>query len=155
MTTIEAEVQKKRRRVKVRKPKAEAGADTGQTESTATTAPRLKKRKNKGGTATVKSGDTRKPSLDEKAAAADGFPTKKDGSLSAKGIPCLFSGEQTINPKARFLPGYDAKLKSVLVRVEKGELNVNDIPVLARQWMTQEPLVGFAINAKGKLIRAA
>jgi len=76
------------------------------------------------------------------------------GRQSAKGLPCLFSGEQTITPKARFLPGFDAKLKSVLLRVEKGTADSSEIPALARQWMQKEPLVGFRMEGDD-LVRVA
>lgn len=89
-----------------------------------------------------------------KVTFAEEISLDSKGRQSAKGLPCLFSGEQTITPKAKFLPGFDAKLKSVLLRVEKGTADASEIPALARQWMQKEPLVGFRMEGND-LVRVA
>ena len=89
-----------------------------------------------------------------KVTFAEEIALDSKGRQSAKGLPCLFSGEQTITPKAKFLPGFDAKLKSVLLRVERGTADSSEIPALARQWMQREPLVGFRMEGD-ELVRVA
>lgn len=81
------------------------------------------------------------------------IPKDKKGNWTARGLPCLFSGEQTITPKAKFLSGNDARLKSVILKVLKGDAKMEDLPPLARRWMTvtDVPLVGYLIR-RGKLV---
>lgn len=89
----------------------------------------------------------------------DNIPVNEDGSLSAEGLPCLFSGKPTIKPKAKFLPGYDAKMKSLLLKIFRGEegVSVADIPPQAVPFLKNKAgLVGFRLkNNKLTQIEAA
>lgn len=92
------------------------------------------------------------PTVDPTAGDTE-IPKDKTGKFTAKGLPCLFSGEQTVTPKAKFISGNDAKLKSIMLKVLKKEATMEDIPALARRWMAVAgPLVGFQI-VKGKLVQ--
>lgn len=42
-------------------------------------------------------------------------------------------GKPVGRPRSQFLPGHDAKLKSILIKVEKGKLKESDIPEAARK----------------------
>lgn len=107
---------------------------------------------------------TRKPRKDKgikrgprKTAAsvkAETVKAVKGPKAKAAGGTCLFSGEPTLGKKSRFLPGYDAKLKSVLLKVMGGEAKMSDIPSAARKALVEGPVVGFRINANGELYKS-
>lgn len=60
---------------------------------------------------------------------------------------CLFSGQPTSSKRSRFLPGHDAKLKSLLLNVVRGEAKVSDIPKPALRILKDgETLVGFKLS---------
>lgn len=66
--------------------------------------------------------------------------TKKAGGV------CLFSGSTTGKPSSRFLPGNDAKLKSVLLKVARGELKTSDIPAPAASVLRKDGLWGYTLE---------
>jgi hypothetical protein len=78
------------------------------------------------------------------ATPAKAAPAKKDdGKLSAKGLSCLCGcGQATLTDSARFIPGHDAKLKSVLLKVERGELTEPSIPKIARPFLQKSKMSG-------------
>lgn len=64
-----------------------------------------------------------------------------------EGGVCLFSGEATSSKRSRFRPGYDAKLKSLLLNVVRGEAKMSEIPKPALRVLKDgETLVGFKLN---------
>ena len=68
-------------------------------------------------------------------------PVTKEGGV------CLFSGESTSSKRSRFLPGYDAKLKSLLLGVVRGTAKMSDIPKPALRVLKDgETLVGFKLS---------
>lgn len=77
----------------------------------------------------------------------------QDGRPTGRGFPCLWSGEKTIRPEARFVPGYDAKLKGQLRLVEKGQAPISSVSREARWFLMVDQLCGYEIR-KGKLQRA-
>jgi hypothetical protein len=67
--------------------------------------------------------------------------------IAAEGGVCLFSGEPTSSKRSRFLPGHDAKLKSVLLNVHRGNAKMNEIPKPAMRILKSgETLVGFKLD---------
>lgn len=65
---------------------------------------------------------------------------------------CLFTGQPTSSKRSRFLPGHDAKLKSVLLKVARGEAAMSAVPRPALKVLqTGEPLVGFKLTEAGNL----
>lgn len=53
-----------------------------------------------------------------------------------RGLPCLSgSGNPTINSDAAFAPGGDAKLKSIILKINKGELPESAIPEIVRPFL--------------------
>lgn len=71
--------------------------------------------------------------------------------LDAKGLKCLFSGKPTKTAKARFLPGYDAKMKSLLLNIMRGNAKMDEIRSDALPFLkSPEGLVGFRLVG-GKL----
>ncbi len=76
---------------------------------------------------------------------------KDKEKLTAKGLKCLFSGKPTKTAKARFLPGYDAKMKSLLLNIMRGNAEMGDIRSDALPFLkSPEGLVGFRLVG-GKL----
>lgn len=74
-----------------------------------------------------------------KAEAAEQTSTKK--GPSAKGLSCLCGcGQPTKTDAAKFIPGHDAKLKSVLLKVERGELPKSEVPEIAKPFLQRSPL---------------
>ena len=64
---------------------------------------------------------------------------------------CLFSGLPTGSAKSRFLPGHDAKLKSLLLKVTRGDAKLSTVPAPALKILrTGEPLVGFQLDTTTK-----
>lgn len=75
------------------------------------------------------------------AAAAPAKDKKLQGGI------CLFSGEPTGSKTSHFLPGYDAKLKSLLIKVFRGEVSKKEIPSQALPFLRREKgLVGFRLE---------
>lgn len=74
--------------------------------------------------------------------------TKKATTKAAKkeGGVCIFSGVPTSSKRSRFAPGNDAKLKSVLLKVARGEAKVSDIPATAAAVLRKETLWGFSLS---------
>lgn len=67
-------------------------------------------------------------------------PAAKEGGV------CLFSGEPTSSKRSRFRPGYDAKLKSLLLNVVRGDAKMSEIPKPALRVLKDgETLVGFKL----------
>jgi hypothetical protein len=69
----------------------------------------------------------------------------KNKSTSGRGT-CLFSGKPTASARSRFLPGNDAKLKGVLIRVFRGEEAISAIPKAAVPVLRDTGLVGFKLK---------
>lgn len=74
-------------------------------------------------------------------------PAKKasdNGKLSAEGLSCLCGcGQPTKTDKAKFIPGHDAKLKSLLLRLERGEAEKGErVPEIAKKFLQKSPLSG-------------
>lgn len=60
---------------------------------------------------------------------------------SAKGLPCLCGcGQPTRTEKAKFIPGHDAKLKGVLLKVERGELPKSAVPDVAKPFLARSTM---------------
>lgn len=75
---------------------------------------------------------------------------KTTRAASTEGGTCLVTGEATSNKRSRFLPGHDAKLKSVLLKVMRGEAKPSEIPSGARKVLQGgETLVGFRMTDSG------
>lgn len=66
---------------------------------------------------------------------------------------CLFSGQPTGSKRSRFLPGNDAKLKSTLLKVHRGELKLegNVRKAAIEQLRSETGLVGFKLDKNNKL----
>lgn len=56
---------------------------------------------------------------------------------------CLFSGKPVRGRKARFLPGYDAKMKSLLLKVSRGQEKIAAVPKAALDALKTDGLLGF------------
>lgn len=67
-------------------------------------------------------------------------------ALKKVGGVCIFSGVPTSSKRSRFAPGNDAKLKSVLLKVARGEAKVSDIPATSAAVLRKETLWGFSLN---------
>jgi hypothetical protein len=82
-----------------------------------------------------------------------GIPRDTAGRGIVKGLGCLFNGQKKIRDKARFFPGNDARLTSLLVKVQHGDASVADVRPEAIAFL-QEPggMAGFKIE-NGRLIR--
>ncbi len=66
---------------------------------------------------------------------------------------CLWSGETTGG--GNFRPGYDAKMKGLLIRVTRGEAKLSEIPnqaLVTPLLKREEGLVGFRLEG-GKLVK--
>ena len=67
----------------------------------------------------------------------------KDGKKSAKGLSCLCGcGQATLTDAAKFRPGHDAKLKGVLLKVERGELPKSNVPEIAKPFLQRSEMSG-------------
>ena len=88
--------------------------------------------------------------------ALDAFEWYADrvGRPTGRGFPCLWSGEKTIRPEARFIPGYDAKMKSQLQRIVVGKAEIASISLEARWFLMTDQMCGFKIR-EGILQRAS
>lgn len=74
----------------------------------------------------------RKAVLQEKKAAKSGGKEKAVRVKKEKTMgPCLDGCGAMVG--ARFFPGHDAKLKAIIVKVERGELDLDDIPEPAQE----------------------
>lgn len=61
---------------------------------------------------------------------------KESKGPSAKGLSCLCGcGQATVTDSAKFIPGHDAKLKGLLLKVERGELPKNQVPEIAKPFL--------------------
>lgn len=77
------------------------------------------------------------------AAEATAVAEPKAKKKSAKGLPCLCGcGQPTITDSARFIPGHDAKLKGLLLKVERGELKKSAIPEVAKPFLQKSAMSG-------------
>lgn len=86
-----------------------------------------------------------------KTAPAKAARTKAPAAEKEVGT-CLFTGQPTSSKRSRFLPGHDAKLKSVLLKVARGEAAMSAVPRPALKVLqTGEPLVGFKLTEAGNL----
>jgi len=81
-----------------------------------------------------------------KKAAKPAAKAEKKVAKKRAGV-CLFSGEPTSG--GNFRPGYDAKMKSLLLSVVRGDKKLSDIPPAALPFLKRtEGLVGFRLNGK-------
>jgi hypothetical protein len=82
-----------------------------------------------------------------------GIPRDARGRGISKGLGCLFSGQKKIRDAARFYPGNDARLTSLLVKVADGRAAITDVRPEALAFL-QEPggMAGFKIE-ENRLIR--
>jgi hypothetical protein len=87
---------------------------------------------------------TRKPRKDK--------GMKRNGKIvKIRGV-CLFSGSPTKGKKSRFLPGNDAKLKSVLIKVHGDSAPMGAIPRTALDALKSPGgILGFKITDSGTL----
>ncbi len=78
---------------------------------------------------------------------------RKSAKFKSTGGVCLYSGKKTAKPTSRFLPGNDARLKSLLIKVLAGKASLSSVPDRAQDILrSREGLLGFRIR-KGKLSR--
>lgn len=77
------------------------------------------------------------------ATPAKATEEKKDKGPSAKGLPCLCGcGQPTVTDSAKFIPGHDAKLKGLLLKVERGEVKKSEIPEVAKPFLQRSSMSG-------------
>jgi hypothetical protein len=100
-------------------------------------------------TAPVADGSEKAPVVKVRKPRKDKGMKRSPKKQKTDGGTCLFSGKSTKSPKAMFLPGHDAKLKSVLLKVMKDEAKMSDIPAAARAVLKERALVGFRITEAG------
>lgn len=81
--------------------------------------------------------------------------TKERKSAKVEGGICLLCGKKTKKPTSRFLPGNDAKMKSLLLKITRGEEKTDSLRPEAKEALrTRHGLLGFKLR-KGKLSKAA
>jgi hypothetical protein len=103
-------------------------------------APTLVEKKAKGVATKAPRQDDYEP---EEAEATPTASNKKSKGPTAKGLPCLCGcGQPTLTENAKFIPGHDAKLKSLLLRVERGEAKKSEIPEVAKAFLQKSKMSG-------------
>lgn len=71
------------------------------------------------------------------------------GKVAQERGTCIVTGVPTSRPSARFAPGMDARLKSMLLKVYRGEAALSSIPKAALAVLREngdEGIVGFALK---------